>query len=226
MKKCNIVRILDVCISCLIIIALLPILIVVVLVLKITGEGEIFYLQKRMGFAGIEFNLIKFATMLKNSPQIGAGDVTIYEDPRVLRFGKFLRKTKLNEIPQLWNVIIGEMSLVGPRPLTKKTFDYYHSDAQRLITRLLPGLTGVGSILFRDEEKFLKNHADPALFYKSHIAPYKGSLEIWYYHNRNIKLYLTLILATGWSIFYPSSNILHRYFNDLPKIPIVFELEK
>ena len=108
-------RTLDVVLSFLALVVLAPFLLPVVVILRFTGEGEVFYIQERAGRGGNSFGLYKFATMLKNSPNIGAGEITVREDPRVLPFGQFLRKTKLNELPQLWNIFIGDMSVVGPR---------------------------------------------------------------------------------------------------------------
>ena len=110
-------RLLDVFLSGIAIILLGPILAPIACVLKITGEGEVFYKQARVGKGGSSFGLIKFATMLKDSPSIGTGEITIKNDPRVLPLGKFLRKSKINELPQLWNIFIGDMSIVGPRPM-------------------------------------------------------------------------------------------------------------
>ena len=95
--------------------------------------------------------------MVKNSPNIGSGTITLKDDPRVLPFGKFLRKTKINELPQLINVLKGDMSFIGPRPLTNETFNYYQSSVQEKISKrkVRPGLSGIGSIFFRNEEKFI-----------------------------------------------------------------------
>ena len=102
-------RFIDFLLSLIALVVLSPLLFPVILILKCTGEGEIFYVQKRCGLGGKEFGLLKFATMLKNSPNIGAGEITLKEDPRVLPFGKLLRKSKLNELPQLWNIFVGNM---------------------------------------------------------------------------------------------------------------------
>jgi lipopolysaccharide/colanic/teichoic acid biosynthesis glycosyltransferase len=115
-------RFLDVVLSFLALMVLAPFLLPVVAILRFTGEGEIFYIQERVGRGGNSFGLYKFATMLKNSPNIGAGEITVQGDSRVLPFGKLLRKTKLNELPQLWNIFIGDMSIVGPRPMVPSTF--------------------------------------------------------------------------------------------------------
>ena len=116
----KITRLFDILLSSITLIILSPLLLVVMVLLKLTGEGEIFYRQKRIGQHQNAFYIIKFATMLKNSSDTGAGSVTIRNDSRVLPLGKILRKTKLNEIPQIWNILIGEMSIVGPRPLMPK----------------------------------------------------------------------------------------------------------
>ena len=102
--------------------------------------------------------------MLKNSPSIGAGEITLKNDPRVLPFGRFLRKTKINELPQLFNILLGHISLVGPRPMVPNTFLKYSPKAQSELQKVRPGLTGIGSIIFRDEEKFLEGKADPENF--------------------------------------------------------------
>ena len=153
-KTDNMQRICDIFLSSLAILILSPIFIPIAIVLKFTGEGEIFYKQKRIGLNGKEFELLKFATML-NSPNIGAGEITIHNDPRVLPFGKFLRKTKINELPQLLNIITGDMSIVGPRPMVPNTFYNYSAEAQTMLNTVKPGLSGIGSIFFRDEERYL-----------------------------------------------------------------------
>ena len=167
-------RFLDVVLSFLALVVLAPILVPVIVILRFTGEGEIFYTQERAGLGGNPFGLYKFATMLKNSPNIGAGEITVRGDPRVLPFGRFLRKTKLNELPQLWNIFIGDMSLVGPRPMVLNTYAYYSKEARAKLNTIRPGLTGIGSIVFRDEEHYLANHDEPMKFYREQIIPYKS----------------------------------------------------
>ena len=132
------VRLLDIIFSGLTILVLSPFLVAILIVLRFTGEGEIFFKQERIGKGGKKFQLYKFATMLKNSPNIGSGEITMRDDPRVLPLGKLLRKTKINELPQLFNILIGDMSVIGPRPLTPQTFDAYSETTQSLITQVLP----------------------------------------------------------------------------------------
>ena len=167
-------RLADFFLSFLALVLLSPLMIPIVLILKITGEGEVFYHQKRIGLKGASFYLLKFATMLKDSPNLGTGEITLVEDPRVLPFGKFLRKTKLNELPQIWNILKGEMSIVGPRPMVPNTFSKYSALAKEELSKVRPGLTGIGSIIFRDEEKYLSEENNPEAFYDEVIIPYKN----------------------------------------------------
>lgn len=212
-------RAFDIIISLLALIFLFPFLLPIMAILKLTGEREIFYVQQRAGHKGKQFGLLKFATMLKDSPNIGAGDITVKDDPRVLPFGKFLRKTKINELPQLWNVFIGDMSIVGPRPMVPKTYSKYPEFAQKKLDTIRPGLTGVGSIFFRDEEKYLAKKVQPMKFYNEEIIPYKSDLEIWYVDNNSIWLYIKVIFVTAWVIIFPSSKIPYRAFKGIPDSP-------
>ena len=170
-------RFFDILLSSVAILLFSPILIFTSIILLFTGENKVIYLQKRVGYSGKLFNLIKFATMLENSPN--SGTITFNHDPRILPFGSFLRKSKINELPQLFNIFLGDMSVIGPRPLTKQTFSYYSKDVKQLIVTLRPGLSGIGSIFFRNEQLLLKQ-GDYLKVYKTIIAPYKGKLEAWY----------------------------------------------
>jgi lipopolysaccharide/colanic/teichoic acid biosynthesis glycosyltransferase len=212
-------RFFDILLSFFAIIVLTPFLLPVIIILKFTGEGEIFYIQKRAGRGGTEFGLLKFATMLKNSPHIGAGEITIRDDPRVLPFGVLLRKTKLNELPQLWNILIGDMSVVGPRPMVPNTYANYSEVARSKLDTVRPGLTGIGSIIFRDEERYLADRDHPMEFYKEHIIPFKCDLEIWYVENNSLWLYIKAILVTVWVVIFPSSNIADKAFSGIPRLP-------
>tara|TARA_B100002019_G_scaffold259207_1_gene244429 strand:- start:11259 stop:11921 length:663 start_codon:yes stop_codon:yes gene_type:complete len=217
-------RILDVFLSLIAILILSPILLPVALILKFTGEGEIIYIQTRSGYKGSEFGLYKFATMLKDSPNIGAGEITLKSDPRVLPFGKFLRKTKINEIPQLFNILIGDMSVVGPRPMVPNTYLKYPDFARKKIDTVRPGLTGIGSIVFRDEESFLSNRDEPMKFYQNNIIPYKSDLEMWFIKNNSIWLYIKVIFVTAWVVIFPNSKIHKKIFVSLPQMPEVLKV--
>jgi lipopolysaccharide/colanic/teichoic acid biosynthesis glycosyltransferase len=126
-------RILDIVIVLIALLLLSPLLIPVIILLLLTGEHQVFYLQKRIGYQGKPFNILKFATMLKNSPQIGTGEITLRNDPRVTVIGKLLRRTKINELPQILNVLKGEMSIVGPRPLMEVSYNLYTPGQQNQV---------------------------------------------------------------------------------------------
>jgi lipopolysaccharide/colanic/teichoic acid biosynthesis glycosyltransferase len=212
-------RSLDIIVSLFTLIILLPVFIPVIIILRFSAEGEVFYFQERHGINNSRFKILKFATMLKNSMNMGSGSITLQNDPRVTRFGSFLRKTKINELPQIINILKGDMSLVGPRPLVTKTFNAYNEDVQSKIYNVKPGLTGIGSVIFRDEESIISavKDEDPHEFYKRIIAPFKGELEIWYQLNCSFLLDLKLIFMTAWVIFVPSSKLYEKWFKDLPK---------
>ncbi len=188
------------------------------IILRLTDEGEVFYKQIRIGKDGKEFNIYKFVTMVKNSPNIGAKDITLKNDPRVLPFGKLLRKTKLNEFPQFLNVLIGNMSLVGPRPLVINQYNMIPAELKSKIKKLKPGITGIGSIVFRNEENYLKENKEKSNeFYKNEIVPYKALLECWYLDNNSIIIDIILILITIVLIFSSDSRIYNKIFPNIPK---------
>lgn len=207
-------RSLDILFSGMAIILLSPVLLIVTLLLKLTGEGEIFFKQARVGRNKESFQLIKFATMLKNSQNIGAGTVTLKNDPRVLPIGKFLRKTKLNELPQLFNIFKGDMSVIGPRPLHKKQFSFYSITDQAIIASTMPGLSGMGSICFRDEEEILQSSSDADTTYKEKITPKKAMLEKWYVENKGMVLYFKLIVLTIIAVVLPKLDMI-KFFKGL-----------
>ena len=212
-------RFFDIFFSGLALMVLLPLLLPIVLILKFSGEGEIFFLQERIGKGGEVFKLFKFATMLKDSPNIGTGTVTMKGDPRVLPFGKFLRKTKINELPQLLNIFFGDMSVIGPRPLTAQTFGSYTFETQETVKKVRPGLSGVGSIIFRSEEEIMHGASASVDFYDNIIAPYKGSLEEWFVSNKGLYVYFLAIFITAWAVVFPSTKIAWKMFRGLPEPP-------
>lgn len=212
-------RLLDILFSFSALIILSPLVVPIVIVLRFTGEGEIFFRQKRVGRGGVKFDLLKFATMLKDSPNMGTGTVTLKDDPRVLPAGRFLRKTKLNELPQLLNILLGDMSLIGPRPQTQRCFDAFPKSSQAEIIKVMPGLSGMGSIVFRGEENMMHASKDPDRFYDEVIMPYKGQLECWFVDNQGILVYLKCVLVTAWVVLLPKSSIHWSVFPGLPSPP-------
>lgn len=216
-------RLLDILFSGVALLILAPLLVPIVILLRFTGEGEIFYVQQRIGRGGKMFGLLKFATMLKNSPNLGTGTVTVKNDPRVLPMGGFLRKTKINELPQLINILLGDMSIVGPRPQTQRCFDAFPKVSQIEIMKVRPGLSGIGSIFFRDEEDLMHAAKDPNRFYDEVIMPYKGALEEWYVRNASLSTYLLVIFVTAWVVIFPKSRIAWAVFSGLPVPPSELE---
>jgi lipopolysaccharide/colanic/teichoic acid biosynthesis glycosyltransferase len=211
-------RFLDICISIIVLLILSPLLLPIAIALRITGEGYVFYRQRRIGFQNQYFDILKFATMLKNSPNMGTGTITLRNDPRLLPLGKFLRKSKINELPQLINVLIGNMSWVGPRPLVDKTFNAYPEDIRDRVYQSKPGITGIGSVIFRDEESLIsKASIPPHEFYEKVIAPYKGALEMWYNRHKSFWVDFLILFLTAWVVAFPKSQLMYKIFNDLPK---------
>jgi lipopolysaccharide/colanic/teichoic acid biosynthesis glycosyltransferase len=213
-------RLIDIILASIAIIVILPFWLPICLILLLSGEHEVFYFQERIGFKNKPFFIWKHATMLKASENMKGGLHTTRNDPRVLPIGKFLRKTKINEIPQLINIFKGDMSIIGPRPLVDKTFTPYPKHVQENIYNVKPGLTGIGSIVFRDEERLLSETKMPtAEFYAKHISPYKGELELWYQKKLSFYTDFMLVFLTAWAIVAPESELVYAVFKDLPPRP-------
>lgn len=211
-------RFFDIIFSLLAILILSPILIPIVILLRLTGEGYIFYFQKRIGYKSQYFNIWKFATMLKDSPNLGTGTITLRKDPRITPMGGFLRMTKINELPQLFNVFKGDMSFVGPRPLVDKNFENTPKEIKEKIYQNKPGITGIGSVVFRDEEKlYSQTTLSPSQFYKEVIGPYKCELELWYGKNISLLTDMKILILTALVIILPKNTLYKIWFKDLPK---------
>jgi lipopolysaccharide/colanic/teichoic acid biosynthesis glycosyltransferase len=192
----------------------------IMLVLRFTGEGKVWFLQERVGHRGKKFHVFKFVTMREDSEWTGTREITLRNDPRVLPVGRILRKAKVNELPQFINVLKGDMSLVGWRPLMPASFAYYPDHVQERIVNLKPGLTGLGSIVFRDEEAIVaESDKPPERVYREEIAPYKAELELWYQDHQNIWLDLRILVATAWAVLLPSDTRRLEWFKDLPTEP-------
>ena len=213
-------RLFDLILSATALLLLAPLLLPIMLALRLTGEGEVFFVQQRVGRGGQYFGLYKFATMLKDSPNLGTGTVTVKDDPRILPLGKFLRKTKINELPQLLNILLGDMSIIGPRPQTQRCFDGFPESSQTEIIKVRPGLSGIGSIIFRGEEEMMHASKDPDHFYDDVIMPYKGKLEEWYVVNQDVWTYVKSVFVTAWVVIFSESQLPWRAFRNLPEPPI------
>lgn len=149
---------------------------------------------------------------------MGTGLITVRRDPRLLPIGGFLRMTKINELPQILNVIRSDMSIVGPRPLVEKGVSAYPENIRNKIYESKPGITGIGSVIFRDEEMLLSNtKMDKTDYYNKMIMPYKGELEMWYHKNKSLTVDFWIIFLTAWAIINPKTKLPFKVFKALPK---------
>lgn len=211
-------RFFDIVFSLLALIILLPVFVPIIILLLLTGEHEVFFKQERVGFKNSIFKIWKFATMLKNSPNMGHGDMTVRKDPRITFMGRFLRQSKINELPQVINILTGDMSFVGPRPLMKVGFDRYSDEMKSKVYNTRPGLTGIGSIVFRDEELIItQSKLPPQECYREVILPYKGALEVWYQQNQHFYTDFMILFLTAWYVAFPKSDLVYKTFPSLPK---------
>ena len=222
-------RMLDLCLSTFGLLILSPLFIVIIMVLKLTGEREVFYLQERMGLNNNPFYIYKFATMLKDSANIGNKALTVRNDPRITKVGVILRMTKINELPQIINVLKGDMALIGPRPIMEKSFGNYTLNVQKIIYKNRPGITGIGSLIFRDEEilvtKYKELGKNPSQYYKDYIYPYKGALEEWYFYNCSLSVDLKILFLTFWSLVNKDSQLVFKSLKGLPAKPETLTVE-
>ena len=215
--KCSKKRIFDIFFAIIILLTSLPLFLIIILVLKFTGDGEIFFIQKRVGQNGKIFKLYKFATMAKNTEQLKLSIPKDRWSSLIFPFGKLLRKTKFNELPQLCNVLLGDMSFIGPRPLVNSTLSKYDDKFKSSILLLKPGLSGLGSLVFRNEEDIvsLENNG----FYEHVIIPYKASLEFWYSKNLSFTNDCKVLLLTLVILFYPNFRLVFKWFPLIPPLP-------
>jgi lipopolysaccharide/colanic/teichoic acid biosynthesis glycosyltransferase len=151
------------------------------------------------------------------------GLYTYQQDPRILPLGRFMRKTKINELPQLLNIFIGQMSIVGYRPLVRRGYAMYSEETKQRLYTVKPGLSGIGSIALRNEEEILHKIDNKDDFYRNIIIPYKGNLESWYADNQSLLVYFKIIIATILVVLNPSLHIWKKIFKDLPQVPKEFE---
>jgi len=213
-------RLFDIALAVFAILVFLPFFIPIAILLKLTGEGYVFYFQDRIGYKNRKFRIWKFATMLKASPDLGTGSITVQNDWRLTPMGPFLRKTKINEIPQVVNILLGDMSIVGPRPQMEVDFMKFPPGIRERINDVKPGITGIASVIFRDEERFFPNTGeDPHVFAARVTSPYKGLLELWYQDHASFLTDLKIIFLTAWVIPFKHSQLPFRWFRDLPEKP-------
>jgi len=187
-------RLVDLVLSSVSLIVLVPFLVAIGLIVRISSQGSALYWQDRVGLGGKLFRIAKFRTMVTDAERSGP-DITSSGDPRITWLGAKLRKLKIDELPQLWNVLVGQMSLVGPRPeLPRYVADYDRSQLRVLSVR--PGITDLASIRYRNEEKVLAESGDPEGFYRSVVLPHKLSLNLEYIQRMSFALDVKLIFET------------------------------
>lgn len=208
-------RAIDLTLSLFALIVLSPLFLIVMIVLRLTGDKKVFFKQERVGYRNKKINLWKFVTMRTGSEL--ESTITAKSDPRVLPVGKILRKAKINEIPQLINIIKGDISIVGPRPQTQECFDCYPEEIRYQVYDSKPGLTGIGSVIFRMEDEITGNSPKGKKeCYREDIMPVKGELELWYTRNKSLYVDFKLILLTAIVIFFPKSKKPYRWLKGIP----------
>jgi lipopolysaccharide/colanic/teichoic acid biosynthesis glycosyltransferase len=211
-------RAMDILFSATALLALSPLLLLVAILLRCTGERCVFYHQERVGRGGRPFLLYKFVTMRKDCGRTPEDLLTSQGDPRILRLGRILRRTKINELPQLFNVLVGDMSIIGPRPQVRPHFDIYPERVRRELLKVRPGLSGIGSIVFHDESSLVSRCGkDYSRCYAEDIAPYKAKLELWYVQHRSLLLDLTLLFLTVLIVLAPGRGYCLPWLKGLPQ---------
>ena len=214
-------RIADFFLALISLIILTPLMFPIIIGLLLTGEGYVWFKQKRVGYRNNKFTIWKFATMLKDSENMKGGIITILNDSRITPMGGFLRSSKINELPQLLNILTGKMSFIGPRPVMQKSFDTYPEDVKSFIYNVKPGLSGLGSLVFRNEEEIITRIKEKGLdtweYYKNEIYPYKGDLEKYYQENKGLFIDLKILIATLISVLIPKLNVSDLFFSNAPK---------
>jgi len=193
-NKIDTKRIFDLVVGTFSLIVVSPIMLICVILSKLQSPGPIIYSAQRAGLRGKIFSMYKFRTMVTNAQSIGTG-ITNYRDPRITPIGRFLRKTKLDELPQLLNVLKGEMSIVGPRPEAPEYVKFY-TKKQRKVLEVRPGITGPAQIENRDEEEKFKDCAEPEEYYINILMPKKLEIDLQYVKHHNLRSDLKFLFGT------------------------------
>ena len=193
-------RVVDYFLSVIGLIILSPMFVIIAVLIKIGSSGPIFFRQIRVGKDQRYFKIFKFRTMRANSEKDGP-KITIKDDDRITPLGKYLRKYKLDEFPQLINVLSGDMSLVGPRPEVPKFVDLYPETIKKIVLSVKPGITDPASIIYRNENELLSQSSDPENYYTEHIMPEKLKYYVEYVENRNLILDFSIIFKTLKNVF-------------------------
>ena len=195
-------RLLETIVSVALLILVSPVLVVVALIVWRSSPGPLFYRQKRVGRDGKIFDIMKFRTMCVGADQYGPS-VTSCDDSRITPVGRFLRNSKLDELPQLFNVVNGTMSLVGPRPQVPRFVDHFEPEKRDVVLSVRPGVTGLTALCFRNEERLLSNISDRETYYIERILPVKLELDAWYVQHRSLAKDLYIFSATAILLLVP-----------------------
>jgi lipopolysaccharide/colanic/teichoic acid biosynthesis glycosyltransferase len=187
-------RIFDLAFSAIILVVFLPVVLLLAIWIKSSSPGPVFYRGRRVGLGGKPFSIFKFRTMVINADQIG-GPSTAEDDPRITTVGKFIRRYKLDEIPQFLNVLMGDMSIVGPRPEVQQYVDMYTEEEKKILTAK-PGITDYASIKYHNEGEILAGSSDPEQAYLEKIRPGKLKLQLQYVQNRSFVEDVRIVFAT------------------------------
>jgi len=187
-------RIFDIILSLAALVIFSPLFLIVALIIKLTSPGPVFYKGKRVGKGGRIFLMHKFRSMVADADKIGT-DLTKYEDPRITKIGRLLRRTKLDELPNLIDVLAGNMSLVGPRPETP-SYTRYYDERQKKVLDIRPGITGLAQLENRDEDLKLKDKANPDEYYIQELMPKKLEIDLYYMENSNLLMDIKILFKT------------------------------
>lgn len=210
----------DIVFSLLGIIICTPILLLAIILIFFSGETAPIYTSYRVGKHGELFRMFKLRTM-KKTPFASKKPLTAYNDQRINFFGRLLRFSKIDELPQFFNILNGDLSFVGPRPMLPEVFMYYSPEVREQLNQISPGVTGIGSIVFRNEGSLFKNvKGSYEEFYKDQIAPVKGELELWYIQNKSFRIDFKILVFTVIAVLYGQVKSIERRFENLPSTEI------
>ena len=179
---------------------LAPLFVWIALLVRLDSPGGVFFAHERVGRYGRKFKVLKFRTMVQDAPKRGAA-ITAGHDPRITRVGRILRKTKLDELPQLWNVLKGEMSLVGPRPEVEKYVQLWEPTLREIVLSVRPGITGLTQIRYRHEESLLAQQTEPETYYRETLLPLKLQSDVEYVQRRGLWFDMWLLGRTLGALF-------------------------
>ena len=199
-----------------------PLLLISIFLIFTSGETSPLYVSYRIGKDGVLFRMFKLRTMSRARPS--KSPLTAYNDNRINFFGRFLRFSKIDELPQFFNILYGDLSFVGPRPMLPEVYIFYSDKTRKKLNKIRPGVTGIGSIVFRNEsDLFKKVKGSHEKFYKDNIAPAKAELELWYTKNRSFVIDFKILALTMVALFYGKVKSLKRHFKNLPTTELFLE---